>query len=216
MKLKKIIFSIIALICVLVFIGCKSNDNTGSGSDDGNKDLPLITTFSYKMDGERAVINGAILTDVTVEFPKTIDGIAIKGIDTYCFKNNFDIKNIIVPEGYEVIGEQAFYNCSNLQSVVLPSSITSLGKNSFRKCDAIKNVKIGSVLENKSMVDSSHILDTAITVEVLEGVTEIKDNLFENNGTIEKIVLPNTITSIGEKSFFGCKRLNSINIPSGI
>lgn len=41
-------------------------------------------------------------------------------------------------------------------------------------------------------------------------VTKIVGEAFKNNATIENIYLPSTITSIGEKAFYGCKKLKSL------
>lgn len=41
-------------------------------------------------------------------------------------------------------------------------------------------------------------------------VTKIVNEAFKDNATIENIYLPSTITNIGEKAFYGCKKLKSL------
>ena len=44
---------------------------------------------------------------------------------------NTEITEIVIPEGVNIIGQYAFYNCENITSVTIPSSVTSIGKNAF-------------------------------------------------------------------------------------
>jgi len=39
-----------------------------------------------------------------------------------------------VPEGVEIIGESAFYNCRGLKSITFPTSLTTIGKQAFFAC----------------------------------------------------------------------------------
>ena len=50
---------------------------------------------------------------------------------------------------------------------------------------------------------------------VPEGVLEIGDYAFRNS-SLETIVLPSTLTSIGSAAFLGCRNLKSITIPEGV
>ena len=56
------------------------------------------------------------------------------------------------------------------------------------------------------------------TVVIPYGVDRIwsYDGVFSNNLTIKKVILPDTITSIGFQSFMGCKNLETIEIPDGV
>lgn len=56
------------------------------------------------------------------------------------------------------------------------------------------------------------------TVVIPYGVDRIwsYDGAFSNNLVITKICLPDTVTSIGFKSFAGCKNLETIEIPDGV
>ena len=58
-------------------------------------------------------------------------------------------------------------------------------------------------------------------VVVPEGVTEIQDGSYWSGGVFREcsrltsITLPESITRIGDAAFFGCRRLNRINLPMG-
>lgn len=60
---------------------------------------------------------------------------------------------------------------------------------------------------------SSNFTGTTLVIPAYHNglpVTKIVDQAFINNETIETIYLPSTITSIGEKAFYGCKKLKSV------
>ena len=47
-------------------------------------------------------------------------------------------------------------------------------------------------------------------------VTEICDNAFKNNGTVESIVIGNNVTTIGDSAFYKCAKLMSVTIPESV
>lgn len=47
-------------------------------------------------------------------------------------------------------------------------------------------------------------------------VTKIFDNAFQNKVELTSIELPNTLTTLGKKSFDGCVKLNNVVIPQGV
>ena len=53
------------------------------------------------------------------------------------------------------------------------------------------------------------------TYKVLDGTLEITKDAFKDS-LIEEVVLPDTITSIGNSAFSGCKSLRNINLPLSI
>ena len=47
-------------------------------------------------------------------------------------------------------------------------------------------------------------------------VTHIADTAFENNLTVEKVILPSSLTSIGWFAFRGCIALCEVEIPASV
>ncbi|MCQ2310691.1 MAG: leucine-rich repeat protein [Paludibacteraceae bacterium] len=54
--------------------------------------------------------------------------------------NDVEVKDLVIPEGVDTIGDYAFYNCSGLTSVTIPYSVTTIGQNSFYGCTNLQNV----------------------------------------------------------------------------
>ena len=58
--------------------------------------------------------------------------------------------------------------------------------------------------------------DSVVKVpEVIDGypVTVISDSCFEDHTEIEEVILPETVTSVRYRGFYGCTKLSKINIP---
>jgi NAD-dependent DNA ligase len=89
-------------------------------------------------------------TDTEICFPTEVKGIKITGIANSTAKlpdNYAAITAVTIPEGYTVIGENAFHGCENLETVVLPSTMKRLEKNCFKGCKALKHISIPASVE---------------------------------------------------------------------
>lgn len=83
--------------------------------------------------------------DTEVVFPTEVKGTAITGIADAMAKlpeNYLPITSVVIPEGYTVLGDNAFNGCVNLRTVKLPSTLTKIGKNCFRNCGALTQIDI--------------------------------------------------------------------------
>ena len=121
-------------------------------------------------------------------------------ISNYVFYNNAALTNVVLSSNVETIGNYAFYGCSSLTTAISNSTIsklTTIGDNAFYNC----------VILNKSFNGS----DGEINIPV--GVETIGAGAFYNNDAITKVVVPNTVTSIGDGAFKYCSNLADITIP---
>lgn len=123
--------------------------------------------------------------------------------------------SVLIPESitfkgtdYSVtsIGEKAFYNCKSLSSVTIPKSMTSIGWAAFRDCTSLTSV---------------HLTDLAAWCNISFGYGESNPlyyagHLYLNNEEITNLIIPNNITSISSKAFYGCIGLTSITIHKNI
>ena len=111
-----------------------------------------------------------------------------------------DMKEIIIPDTVETIGENAFDECVNLKTIVMPA--------------ALKEIKapLGHILEQLKKVDFSKVTQLKVIPKKLfgdgcdklkelmipNGVTEIEDDAFECLGKLKRLFLPPTLESIGD------------------
>lgn len=80
-------------------------------------------------------------TDSEVTVPSDV-----RIIDNYVFSNGYfeesNLTSIILPDGLEIIGWNAFSRCKKLTSVIIPSSVKGICCGAFRYCENLKSVTI--------------------------------------------------------------------------
>ena len=115
-------------------------------------------------------------------------------LSTYKAYTSVDVPASVTYNNYTypvvTIGTSAFESCTNLQSVTLPNSITAIYTDAFYGC-----TKLGDI-------------------NLPEGLTTINSRAFEYCN-LDTIIIPSTVTSIGNKAFYN-NPLKSITwLPSG-
>ncbi len=100
---------------------------------------------------------------------------------------------------------------SNVKSVTVPSTVTSIGEYAFGNCPNLteaycKSEKIGS----RMFIDCA-----ALNTVTLENTVEIGGNAF-NRAPLTSVVIPSTVTTVGDYAFKGCASLTKVVILGSI
>lgn len=108
----------------------------------------------------------------------------------------------------------------HLKSVV--PEFLSLAKNNIDLLD-IRSLTISTTSKSKlSAEDFNYIKDNFINLQKIDLYyasivdNELPDNAFKGMVRLNRVLLPFNLTSIGQKAFYGCDSLNSINIPQSV
>ena len=121
----------------------------------------------------------------------------------FAFAGCKNLKEIVLPASVKYIEERAFADCKALKKLVLPDGIESIGKEAFLRCAKLTNAGLkGSTKKGYSFE--------------FPWQTEIPENAFSGMNKLQKVVLPETIVSIGKGAFKGCKALTEINLPENV
>ena len=128
------------------------------------------------------------------------------------------IEKIVIPGSVEELEYGAFLNCKSLKTVEFlnGSGSIKIDEGTFAGCDNLETI----ILSNKSFTyDDSYgspfrRCEGLKNVKYQDGASNIPDNFWAYQTSIENVELANSISSIGEYAFRECSNLKKINIPS--
>lgn len=101
------------------------------------------TDYLYiKNEDGTIAISGYTGSDTVVNVPDTVDGLKVTAIGDHAFEANWDIEQVVLPEGITYIGESAFMDCGRLTSVNVPESTETIRRAAFAGCSAIAEISV--------------------------------------------------------------------------
>lgn len=123
---------------------------------------------------------------------------------------------IVLPEGVQVICQEAFDNVKNtLQSIIIPESVEVIKGGAFSKCIRLKAVHLPQQLKEIRQ-------DTFWGCESLEDITlpaqveKIKTGAFSECCNLTHIILPQELQEIEENAFNNCRSLLEVTVNSNV
>lgn len=230
-KLKKIA----AVITAVTAIGCVGNviitpnqmsgiNMTACGYYYGNYEYAIFE------DGTRCAIIKYSGTEEIVVIPPVINGMKVVQIENKAFYENKTVKKVVLPDTVNMLFDRAFYGCENLETINTPDSLKSIGTSCFENCSKLKSFnfnkveKIGwYVLKNCKSIEEIYVPGTIKSVPVAafdgcsnlktltfaEGVKEIGIHAAFNTPSLEKITIPESVTTINNYAI-GYSNLNGM------
>ncbi len=132
--------------------------------------------------------------------------------------------SVTLPNNLQTIGASAFYNCKALTAIkirdsetnIIPDSVTGIGSAAFAGCSALESITLpnnpGFTNIPDNLFNGDYSLTTVNNISSLIYLESIGSQAFFDSG-IESILLPDSVTSIGEGAFDACRSLESVTLP---
>ena len=169
------------------------------------------------------------------KLPKTL-----KKIGKEAFYLNVLLEKLIIPESVEEIGKDLLFYSTKVEKVQLPDNLEVLNEGLFANCVELKDVNIPSKVREIYSGVFYGCLKAPASIAVLPETVEILDgNIYYGVPSIECVTVPSKVRilnetywavpnlrkaiiltdkldRIGNLAFYGCAKLEEVNIPDGV
>ncbi len=209
-----------------IFKGCASLENLVIG--DGV--TFLNPQFFNGCSSIETITFGKAIKEMQCLFPSSFSDVYINDLRAWCdivlmgyplygtsniYVEGKRIKDLIIPEGVEVVKRYTFMGYLGLESIVIPETVNRIETNSFFSCKDLKSVSISNsviTIEDGAFSGCPNIT----SLKIGAGVKYIETSAFYGCHNLEVINIPNSVISIGQNAFFECKKVKTIIIGNGV
>lgn len=146
-----------------------------------------VLTNSGKNSAGIRLATGSTLPE-RLEIPAVWSNAQVGRISAQAFEGRVQLREVVIPEGVEVIEPNAFAFCENLERVSLPGTLREIGRAAFRACRSLREVDIPA------------------------GVRLTGGDAFRDCALLERVVLWGE-TALGANAFRGCTSLREAELP---
>ena len=173
-------------------------------------DADGVFTIAYDKNEYSSILGAEVFRDLTEEEKASVKTVVISSGITGIASGDSDSGNL-------------FYGFENLSSISIPETVTTIRKqsgNMFEGCKSLSTITVeaenpvfdsrdhcNAIIETASNALIAGCKDTTIPADV----TEITEYAFFQVG-LQNITLPESVTNIDVRAFYGCEELENITI----
>ena len=182
---------------------------------EGKNDIEVTTSATVDLTEAimtQAKITPASVTSIKVHGPLTNDDI-INALNTNmrsCYAIDLSDAEI------EALPDEAFNGKIGLLEITLPAGLKAIGNNAFRGCFALRNeVTIPAGVQTIGSYAFSGCRNAKFNPALPETLTAIGDYAFQNCANLYAVTLPASLQTIGEYAFYASS-IQEIVLPEGL
>lgn len=191
-------------------------------------DLNAIEEASFE---DFEINNGVLIKYNGNATELTVPRGAVNAIGEGAFRDNHEIRIVVIPEGVKSIGKGVFARCFSLEQVIIPESVETIGDSAFSECYSLRSIKlpagfrspektgVGSNIESM-LFRCGNLKSIAVSGEnpllYVDGNCLIsRDKKILLKGCADSVI-PADVTEIGRSAFSYCRWLERADIPCGV
>lgn len=150
---------------------------------------------------------------------REMDLTKVTTLSSYAFQNT-DFTEVVLSQNLSKVGIEVFLSNENLTRVVIPAGTCAFDFSSvFYKCP-VSEVEISEENANFTLYEGGvynadktalyKYMGTSESIVLLEGLLKICHEAFIDNTYVKNVVFPSTLLVIGDKAFYGCTSLETL------
>ena len=204
-------------------------EETKPNSFTFNDDIQIISGIDYEYFDSSSEI---------LWVPAYIAGYEVTEITDYAFKNNTNLKKVVIPNTVTKLGLHLFYGCNSLEELTIPfvkteknvyDSLIGLGCLFNYWYDGsgydhslpegmydVQTYYYGGYTSSGSIGNKRYSVPNSLKKIVLTNTEIIPENSFYGFENLEEVIVVGTKVYIGEKAFYNCKSLLNVSFPNDI
>ena len=158
--------------------------------------------FLYTVSSNEAKITGYTGEDSRVEIPSVIGSYPVTEIGNYAFEGCKSLEELVIPESVKKLGYYIIKDTA-ISSITIPKSISNVNYNS---------VSGGS---NGPLTGAGSLKEVIFE----EGMTWLPSYILASanyTSQVERVLMPDTVTTIGYAAFEDCKKLTEVDLPESL
>lgn len=169
---------------------------------------------------------------------RVVIGEGITGVGDDAFYECKNLTEVVLPESMMFIRDHAFFHCENLKSIdlpttnplyineytfggtglteiYLPDNVGDVGKYAFTQCKSLTKARLSN---NQFEMLREHVFSNCTSLNEIDfgtSINRINDFALYNTG-LETLVIPDTITFLGDHALSSCNYLTELDLGDGM
>lgn len=141
------------------------------------------------------------------------DGFVVIG--TLAFKGCEGVKKVTIPSSVKIISDRAFFGLESLEEVIIPEGLETIEHEAFSGCINLKKADLPNSLK-KMAYAVFYNCKSLVKFEIGNKLKVFEANITCHCNSLKELVIPKTIQKVTDYSFAGMEGLKSLRIESDL